>query len=45
MSDNSIKIEKKESKKERSDRLTKTVREWHATEKKSKEGFVVILFI
>ena len=45
MSDNSVKIEKKESKKERSERLAKTVRGRHISEKKSKEGFVVILFI
>jgi len=38
MSDNIVKIEKKESKKERSDRLAKTVRERHASEKKSKEA-------
>ena len=45
MSDNNVTKEKKESKKERSERLARTARERHSTEKKSKEGFIIISLI
>ena len=45
MLENSVKIEKRESKKERSDRLAKTARERHTSEKKTNQGLKLFLFI